>query len=185
MRRSVALLALAFLGAGCAATPEPETGPLPPARAAEPQRVELGWREPHPSPQGSRLVFVVEELDVTENGWSARIGVENRTPYPFDVETGPSDYSFGLMLLPNGDLEALVEADREGNLPPVREATRVEPAPPQVLQPGARWEATISAPGSLADGAWVRLVFGTFVGRNDPPDEFRRVVWFTDRSHRL
>ena len=28
----------------------------------------------------------------------------------------------------------------------------------------------------MHDGSWVRLVFGTFVGRNDPPDEFRRVA---------
>ena len=185
MRRTAFLLALALLGAGCAATAEPETTPRAPARPAEPQTVELGWRENHPAATGSRLVFAVEELEVAENGWSVRVAIENRTSIPFDVETGPTDYTFGLMLFPTGDLEALIEASREGRLPAIRKATRIEPAPPRVLQPGARWSATLSAPGSLAQGSWVRVAFGTFLGRNDPPEEFRRVVWFTDRSHRL
>lgn len=131
------------------------------------------------------MVFEVHELDVTASGWSVRVSVTNRTTTPFDVQTGPGDYTFGLMLFPTGDLEAVLKANREGKLPPVREATRLEPPPPEVLRPGATWRATLSAPGSLADGSWVRVVFGTFLGRNEPPEELQRVVWFTDRSHRL
>jgi hypothetical protein len=185
VRRTAVLLALALLGAGCAAEPDPETAPPRPARPAEPQHVELGWRESHPAAQGSRLVFVVDDLEVTARGWSVRVAVENRTTLPFDVETGPSAYSFGLMLFPTGDLEAAEEASREGKLPAIRKATRIEPAPPRVLRAGATWRATLSAPGSLPDGSWLRVVFGTFLGRDDPPEEFRRVVWFTDRSQRL
>ena len=185
MRRTAVLLALVLLGGGCATGAEPEPEPRGPIRAAEPQHAELGWRETYPEAGSSKLVFEVDELDVTTTGWSVRVAVTNGTATPFDVETGPAEYSFGLMLFPTGDLEAVVEANREGRLPPVREATRVEPAPPPVLQPGVTWRATLSAPGSLADGSWVRVVFGTFLGRNEPPDELRRVVWFTDRSHRL
>ena len=174
-----------LVGAGCAAANEPEPRPRPPARPAEPQHVELGWREGHPAAGARRLVFEVEDLDVTASGWSVRVALTNNTTTAFDVETGPSDYSFGLMLFPTGDLEAVVEASREGKLPAIRRATRIEPAPPRVLKPGATWRAILSAPGSLPDGGWMRVVFGTFLGRNDPPDELRRVVWFTDRSHRL
>lgn len=184
MRRTVSLAALALAAGGCAAG-EPEQRPLPPARAAEPQRAELGWRETYPAVTGGRLVFEVDELDVTEDGWSARIAVSNETSIGFDVESGPSDYAFGLMLFATGDLEAAEEANRQGRLPPVRRATRIVPAPPNVLRPGTTWRATLSARGSLADGSWVRVVFGTFLGRGDPPEELRRVVWFTDRSHRL
>jgi hypothetical protein len=185
VRRTAALLALVLLGGGCAAGPEPDREPLPPARAAEPQHAELGWSESHPAAAGPRLVFEVDSLDVTVTGWSVRMAVTNRTTTVFDVETGPTDYAFGLMLFPTGDLEAVLEANREGRLPAVREATRFEPPPPRVLRPGTTWRTTMSAPGSLADGSWVRVVFGTFLGRNDPPEELRRVVWFTDRSHRL
>lgn len=184
MRRTVGFLAIALALAGCAAD-VPEQEPLPPARAAEPQRLELGWREAYPTPTGPRLVFVVDELEVTDEGWSAQIAVSNLTAIAFDVETGPTDYSFGLMLFPTGDLEEAQKANREGRLPAIRKATRIAPNPPRVLRPGTTWRATLSAPGSLADGSWVRLVFGTFLGRDDPPEDLRRVVWFTDRSHRL
>ena len=43
----------------------------------------------------------------------------------------------------------------------------------------------MSAPGSLVDGSFVRVVFGTFVGEKDAPDEFKRVVWFTDNAYHL
>jgi hypothetical protein len=182
--RRTALLALALLLGGCAAS-EPEQQPLPRARAAEPQHAELGWREIFRDKSGGQLVFEVDELDVSVTGWSARIAVSNGTSTAFDVETGPGDDSFGLMLFSTGDLEAAEKANREGRLPAIRRATRIVPPPPSVLRPGTTWRATLSAPGSLAAGSWVRVVFGAFLGRDDPPDELRRVVWFTDRSHRL
>ena len=183
MRRTLSLLAVALLTGCAAAEPEPETRLA--TRAAEPQQVELGWRESYPSAVGSRLVFEVGELDVTADGWSLAVAVTNRTGTRFDVDTGPGDYGFGLMLFATGDLDAVQEANREGRLPAVRQATRIEPAPPRVLRPGVTWRGTLSSPGSLADGSWIRVVFGTFLGQGEPPAEFERVVWFTDRSHKL
>lgn len=184
MRRTISVAALALLLAGCAANgPEPQS--LPPARAADPQHAELGWRETYPAARGSRVVFEVDELDVAEDGWSARIAVSNRTELSFEVETGPGAYTFGLMLFASGDLKELEERNREGRLPAIRRATRIVPEPPAVLRPGTTWRATISAPGSLADGSWVRVVFGTFVAQGDAPRELERIIWFTDRSYRL
>lgn len=170
--------------AGCG-TQESGGEPIRPARPAEPQRAQLDWRETHPAPTGERLVFEVGTLAVTADGWSATVAVTNRTPYRFQVSTGPADYGFGLMLFATGDLQAVVDANREGRLPAVRPATAIVPAPPPVLQPAATWRGTLSAPGSLPDGSFVRVVFGTFFGGPDAPEEFTRVVWFTDHAHML
>ena len=72
------------------------------------------------------------------------------------------------------------QADRE------RLATRFEPLPPDVLSPKQTWRATISAPGSLVDGAYVRVSFGPRRAKGDPPEGMEpTVVWITDRSYRL
>ena len=184
MRRTLLLLALALSLGGCGTAGTGGEPPLPP-RAAEPQRAVLGWREFHPARVGERLVFEVATLAVTKQGWSAAVAVVNRTELRFEVETGPGDYSFGLMLFPTGDLKVVQESNRQGVLPPVRPATTIEPPPPRFLQPGETWRATLSAPGALVDGSWARVVFGTFVAVGDAPDEFKRVVWFTDHAHRL
>jgi hypothetical protein len=184
VRRTVAFLLLVLVAAGCGTA---ETGgePVRPARPAEPQRAELNWREAHPAATGERLVFEVGTLAVTAEGWSVTVAVTNRTPYRFQIYTGPADYGFGLMLFPTGDLKAVEDANREGRLPAVRPAARIVPEPPAILQPGATWRGTLSAPGSLADGSFVRVVFATFLGEQDAPEEFTRVVWFTDHTHRL
>ncbi len=183
MRRTIALLLLVLVAAGCGTE---ETGePIPPAHPAEPQRAQLDWRETHPAASGERLVFEVGTLAVTAEGWSATVAVTNRTSYRFEVSTGPADYGFGLMLFPTGDLQAVVDANREGRLPAVRPAKAIVPTPPAILLPGATWRGTLSAPGSLADGSYARVVFGTFIGEEDAPEEFARVVWFTDHAHML
>ena len=184
MRRTLALLALALAVGGCGTADSGGEPPLPP-RAAEPHRAVLGWREFHPAGFGERLVFEVATLAVTADGWSAAVAVVNRTKLRFEVDTGPGDYSFGLMLFPTGDLETVEEANRQGVLPPVRRATTIEPPPPRFLQPGETWRATLSAPGALVDGSWARVVFGTFLAVGDAPDEFERVVWFTDHAYKL
>ena len=181
MRRTVLLLA-ALLLAGCGSV---EATPIEPAQPAEAQRAELGWSENLIAPEKGQLVFEVASLAVTADGWSAEVAVSNRTTYRFDVDTGPSGYSFGLMLLPTGDQKTVERLNREGLLPAIRRARMIEPPPPTVLRPGATWRGTLSAPGSLADGSWVRVVFGTFYGRGDVPVELERVVWFTDRTYRL
>jgi hypothetical protein len=44
----------------------------------------------------------------------------------------------------------------------------------------------MSAPGSLADGAYVRVSFGVLRAKGDPPDGVPQTVgWVTDRSYRL
>ena len=55
-----------------------------------------------------------------------------------------------------------------------------------MLAPNQTWRATISAPGSLADGTYVRVSFGPLRAKGEPPEGMRPiVVWITDRSYRL
>lgn len=66
------------------------------------------------------------------------------------------------------------------------EPQRAEPAPPDVLAPDQTWRATISSPGSLADGAFVRVSFGPLRAKGEPPAGMEpTVLWITDRSYRL
>ena len=181
MRASLFLLAV-LLVAGCGSA---ELEPVDESRAAEPQRAELNWRESYPG-TGERLVFVVHTLEVTKKGWSADIAVTNSTAIPFDIGAAPEPSAFGLMLFANNDLDEFEEAANNGRLPAPRLAARFDPPPPDVLAPKQTWRATISAPGSLADGAYVRVSFGPLVAKGDPPDGMEpRVVWITDRSYRL
>jgi hypothetical protein len=181
MRRTLVLAAVLLL-AGCGGG---ELEQVKPGRAAEPQRVELGWREDYPS-KGERLVFVVDALEITKRGWSADIAVTNSTEIPFELGAIPEPLAFGLMLFATGSLDALEQEAEAGRLPAPRVATRIEPAPPDELAPDETWHATISAPGSLADGAFVRVSFGPLRARGEPPAGMEPVVhWITDRSYRL
>src|SRR5688572_11323064 len=181
MRRNLSLLALALL-AGCGTTAEPERAA--PARAAEPQTAVLRWRESYPS-SGRRLRFAVDRLEVRRNGWSVEIAVTNSVGIPFELGR-PIDSAFGLMLFATGDLEELTEAAEAAGLPPLRRATSIEPPPPRILAPNATWRATLSAPGSLAAGSWVRVSFGPLAAVGAPPTGMQSpVVWITDKAHRL
>lgn len=154
---------------------------------APPQRAELGWRETY-GPAGQQLVFRVEWLEVTVDGWAARIGLQNRTSIAYSVgdPRATLDRSFGLMLFSSGELAELQRRNAERTLPAVRIARGYEPELPAVLEPGATWEGTISAPGALAAGAWVRVVFGALTAVGKAPDGLReQVVWITDAVHRL
>ncbi|HUP32512.1 MAG TPA: hypothetical protein VM184_05715 [Gaiellaceae bacterium] len=180
MRRPL-LLAAVLLLAGCGEAPQE---PFLAARAAEPQRVELGWREAYPDGP-KRLLFAVDELAVTARGWSVRIAVTNDTAIPFTTRDRDVDLTYGVTLFRTGDLDEL-EAAAEAGFPPVRKASAITPMPPSVLRPGATWRATLSGRGALADGAWLRVVFGPFRADGDPPEGMQpAVVWITDRSHRL
>ena len=179
MRRAPTLLA-ALLLAGCGPG---DTAPVEAARPAEAQRVELDWRERYP-PTGAGLRFSVDELVVRDEGWSAEVGVTNTTGISFELD--PSRHQFGLMLFASGDLGELEAASRNGSLPAPRLAESMRPGPPKVLGPGESWRGTISAPGALADGSFVRVVFGPFTALGDPPEGMEPVVsWITDRSYRL
>ena len=57
---------------------------------------------------------------------------------------------------------------------------------PVVLESGKTWAGTISAPGALAGGLWVRLSFGAFASVGEAPDVVASpVVWFTDHAYHL
>jgi len=178
--RTVLLAVLLLTGCGTS-----ETVPVPPARAAEQQRVALGWRESYPS-TGERIRFAVEELDVRAEGWSVGIAVTNATRSSFELGVNRAQLTFGLMLFATGDLDELEEASRTGRLPTVRLAATMKPPPPNVLAPGATWRATLAGPGSLADGSYVRVTFGPLRAVGEPPQGMQPVlVWITDRSHKL
>jgi hypothetical protein len=161
---------------------------IPTSVAAGPQTAELGWREVYPGESvGQRIVFTVERLDVTESGWSARIGVENDSSVGWELAPGATpEGSFGLQLFETGDPDELEERNRDGTLPAVRAATHYEPELPGVLEPGASWEGKISARGALVAGSWARVVFGTLVAVGKPPEELEEtVIWITDQAYEL
>jgi hypothetical protein len=155
--------------------------------AAGTQAAELRWRETY-GQAGEQLVFSVESLEVMRSGWRARVSVENRTSVSYEVgdPRATLDRSFGLMLFSTGDPEELEERNANQTLPAIRTATRFAPALPKLLEPGATWEGTISARGSLVAGSWVRVVFGSLISIGNPPEELGdRVVWITDHAYRL
>jgi len=184
VRRLVLLAVLLLSGCGgLAASTEQEALVL--AERAGPQRVDLGWRESY-GDGGRALRFEVASLAVLEDGWTARIAIENTTDIPFKLGSEPLALVFGLMLFGDASVETLDEANRAGALPARRQAVEIDPEPPARLEPGDRWEATISAPGALPAGSHVRVVFGTLVAVGEPPGELQpTVVWITDRSTRL
>ncbi len=155
--------------------------------AAGPQTAALDWRETHGT-SGEHLVFSVDSLRVTPQGWRANVAVENRSSVAYELGDPQTtlNRSFGVMLFSTGRIEELNELNEGNALPAIRPAVRFEPAPPAILEPDATWRGTISAPGSLAAGSWVRIVFGTLVAVGNPPEELgENVVWITDRAYRL
>ena len=93
---------------------------------------------------------------------------------------------FGLMLFSSGEPEELESKNASDDLPAVRNAVRYEPSLPRILEPGTSWTGTISAPGALASGSWVRVVFGALISVGKPPAEMDDyVVWITDHAHPL
>jgi len=159
---------------------------IEPTVAAGPQTKKLDWRETYGDP-GEQLVFTVESLQVTNSGWNARIGVENRTKVGWQLAPGATpDGYFGLQLFQTGSKEELDRRNREGTLPSAREATRYAPDLPPTLEPNSSWEGTISAAGPLVAGSWARVVFGTLIAEGKPPNGFgHRLVWITDNAYQL
>lgn len=188
MRRPLAaclFLALATVGAaGCGAG---STVSVPVVVKAPPQAAELGWQEPYPAEKPA-LVFGVSSFAVTRSGWTADVSVENRSDVRWTVgdPRDAAELAFGVLLFPNNDLDELERRNRSGDLPAIRHATRYDPALPLVLNPGQTWRGTISAPGALAGGLWVRLSFGPFTSAGKPPAGANPLVgWFTDHAYHL
>lgn len=155
--------------------------------AASPQSAELGWRENF-GKEGEQLVFSVDRLEVLADGWRVRLSVENDTSIAYEIGDPQAtlDRAFGLKLFSTGDAAELEERNSSGTLPETRGATRYEPSLPTILEPRDSWEGTISAPGALVAGSWVRVVFGTLLAVGKPPDELaEQIVWITDHAYRL
>jgi hypothetical protein len=164
-----------------------DDAPTPASKPAGPQLADLGWRETY-GPRGQQIVFTVDSLEVTEGGWRARLGLENSSSVAYEVGDPRStlDRSFGLMLFSTGNVEDLERRNASGTLPAIRSAETYQPRLPQILEPGASWQGTISATGALAAGSWVRVVFGALVAVAKPPEGLpERVVWITDHAHKL
>jgi hypothetical protein len=157
-----------------------------PSVAAGPQSASLGWRETYGVP-GEEVVFTVDSIAVTEHGWNARVGIENRSSVGWELDPGATpEGSFGLQLFETGDKQELEDRNQNGTLPAVRAATRYQPKLPAILEPKASWKGTISAPGALVAGSWARVVFGTLLAVGKPTEGMEDVlVWITDSAYRL
>jgi hypothetical protein len=186
VQRPVAVLVAlgaVLLAAGCSSGGAAPDIPGP----APPQAVELAWAERSPA-TGPGLVFRVRRFAVTEDGWEADVEIENLTDVAWSLGADPVAVaqSFGIMLFATGDTDELEQRNQNGDLPGLRAARQFDPALPLRLEPESSWRGTISAPGTLAAGRWVRVVFGPLVAIGDPPDGMpRQFVWITDHTHRL
>lgn len=157
-----------------------------PSVAAGPQEAQLGWHETYGS-SGEQVVFGVDSLEVTQNGWKAIIGVKNDSSIGWELAPGAiPDGTFGLRLFDTGDKSELDQQNRNNALPAVRAATGYDPELPRILEPGASWKGEISAHGALVAGSWVRVVFGTLIAVGKPPPGLQStLVWITDHTHQL
>ncbi len=185
LRPAAVLLALgAFaLVAGCSSN---DASPIIPS-AAPPQTAELDWNERSPE-TGPALVFRVRRFAVTKDGWRADVAIENLSGIPWILGENPVavEQSFGIMLFATGGMDELEQRNQSSDLPGLRAAQRFVPPLPSRLAPDASWGGTISAPGSLAAGRWVRVAFGPFVAVGTPPDGMpRQFTWITDHTYRL
>jgi hypothetical protein len=179
-RSALLALAAAALLAGCSS----ESTPPLPSGPAPPQRASLGWVERFPS-QGPALVFDADTFEITSSGWSAEVGLENRTEIPWKIVESPVP-SFGVMLFTSKQAAEVEERSRSDDLPGLRAARRFEPPLPAKLEPGASWHGTMSAPGSLAAGLFVRIVYGQLVAVGDPPKAMpTQFSWITDHAYEL
>lgn len=148
--------------------------------AASEQTAVLGWEERTGEP-GEQLVFSVETLQVLRNGWRADISLENHTTAAIRVMSTQRQ-PFGLMVLPTGNYAEFEQLVSDDALPAVRPAVRYVPRPPALLEPGDSWTGSISAPGALVAGSWVRVVFGGLVSVVRPRESF---AWITDHTYHV
>jgi hypothetical protein len=184
---ALVLVVVAATGGWSRTTSESGEGVPTPARA-QPQNVPLGWIEEYPGGGQPSLVFRVERLQVTEEGWLVELGLENETTAPWaigDAETSVAR-RFGLMIFRTGDQRELDQRNRAGELPAVREATTYAPPLPRILEPGRSWAGVMTGTGALPAGTYVRVVLGAFTAVPEPPEGLDSpVTWITDHAHGL
>jgi hypothetical protein len=157
-----------------------------PSVAAAPQSATLDWNESYGVP-GEKVVFTVDTLEITESGWRAHVGIENRTEVGWELAPeATADQAFGLQLFETGDKDELDQRNQRGTLPAIRAATGYDPALPRILEPKASWAGTISAHGPLVAGSWARVAFGTLFAVGKPPEGLQdKVAWITDNAYQL
>ncbi len=165
---------VALVAAGCGSSRET----MPTVSAAPPQRVALDWEEPV-SP--TKLTFGVQHFEVTASGWRAKVSVSNQTQADLVVGTTSQ---FGVMLFRTGEPDELDQRNAAGELPAVRSAVTFQPPLPAVVPKQTRWTGTISAPGALAAGRFVRIVFGPFLA-SESASLPTPLIWITDHTYRL
>jgi hypothetical protein len=191
MRRlsALAVLAIVLAAAGCGGS----GSPAPPLSPAAPvQRAQLGWVE-RTAATGSAFVFRVHSFAVTAKGWKADVSVTNGTPTTFLVAPHgvALEDALGIMLFSTGLHGELEDRIARNSLPAVRPVHDVTPALPATLPPDTTWSGTISAPGALPSGLWVRFSFGAYVPRDGMPPALEaegvrdELVWITDHAYRL
>ena len=180
-RASLALLAVLVAAGAAACTSSGVT--LPPASPASLQEAQVNWVEPTSS-KPPRLVFQVRRIHVTPNGWSARVAIRNDSGIGWEFgDSQASTAPFGVMLFATGEMSELERRIQERDLPGLRGARTVKPAPPAILGPGQFWEGTIAAPGALAAGRWLRVVFGPLLAHGTaPPSLGQELSWITDNA---
>jgi hypothetical protein len=186
----VSLLVLPLVSLGCGASASRSSPPV--TKAAGTQTAPLHWVETAGSAQ-SGLVFRVRTFSVTQGGWKAAISMTNETGATFLIDgyRDPLENAFGLMLFRTGSHVELEQRNAGLTLPVLRQAMTFAPPLPTTLRPDATWSGTVSAPGALPSGLWVRLVFGAFVPQPAMPESLRRqgagndLVWITDHAYRL
>ncbi len=183
-RVTLALLAVLVATGATACTGTEVT--LPPASPASLQEAQVNWVE-STSSKPPRLVFQVERIHVTPNGWSARVAIRNDTGVGWSFgDSNASTAPFGVMLFVTGAMDELERRIREGELPGLRGARTIRPVPPETLEPGQSWEGTIAAPGALAAGRWLRVVFGPLRADGQaPPGLGQELSWITDNALQL
>ena len=191
MRRGLLLaplLAAAALGlAGCGTTGDGHHG----SDDASPHRRRprsSNWLEPFPA-TAPALVFGVASFAVTPRrlvgGHLGREQVRRRLEDRRSERPGGAD--FGVLLFPNNDQDEFEHGQHASTCPRLRAATSYKPALPVVLEQGATWRGTMSAPGALAGGLWVRFVLRPVLERRRAPEGLpaSAVTWFTDHAYHL
>ncbi len=183
MRQLLLVLPLVLLTTACGTTRQADEVPFE-ATKAPPRSAAIDWRETY-GQQADRLVFKVERLEVHDDGWQAAVAVTNDSSVAFKISR-PADRTFGLMVFGSGDHAELDRLNKDGALPSLRPARELDPPLPAVLAPGETWSGTMSAPGALPQGRWVRVVFGVFEAAGKPPEGLQpRISWITDSAYEL